>query len=189
MNLVTLLYLVASVCFIQALKGLSSPGTARRGNAFGMTGMAIAAVTTLVLIIKLKNEFLAAGAAQLVLEGGPVGQQFLRTLEAALAVLGELHAVRGAPQQAQAERTLERLQAPAHRGLAHAELAGGGREAAGLDDADEGLHQLDAVGRGGAGGGCGTGEVRWSGEVGHGMDSAPCMHLAYIRSSSPGTTV
>ncbi|CAG9178692.1 NAD(P)(+) transhydrogenase (Re/Si-specific) subunit beta [Cupriavidus pampae] len=64
MNLVTLLYLVASVCFIQALKGLSSPGTARRGNAFGMTGMAIAAVTTLVLIIKLKNEFLAAGAAQ-----------------------------------------------------------------------------------------------------------------------------
>ncbi|WP_354681146.1 NAD(P)(+) transhydrogenase (Re/Si-specific) subunit beta [Cupriavidus plantarum] len=64
MNLVTLLYLVASVCFIQALKGLSSPGTARRGNAFGMAGMTIAAVTTLVLIVKLKNEFLAAGAAQ-----------------------------------------------------------------------------------------------------------------------------
>ena len=36
MNLVTLLYLVASVCFIQALKGLSHPTTSIRGNLFGM---------------------------------------------------------------------------------------------------------------------------------------------------------
>ncbi|RDK05507.1 NAD(P)(+) transhydrogenase (Re/Si-specific) subunit beta [Cupriavidus lacunae] len=64
MNLVTLLYLVASVCFIQALKGLSHPASARKGNAFGMIGMALAVVTTLVLIVKLKNEFLAAGTAQ-----------------------------------------------------------------------------------------------------------------------------
>ncbi|WP_454722995.1 MULTISPECIES: NAD(P)(+) transhydrogenase (Re/Si-specific) subunit beta [Cupriavidus] len=64
MNLVTLLYLVASVCFIQALKGLSHPSSARRGNAFGMTGMLIAALTTLALIVKLKNEFLAVGAGQ-----------------------------------------------------------------------------------------------------------------------------
>ena len=56
MNLVTLLYLLASVCFIQALKGLSHPATARRGNAFGMTGMAIAALTTVALIFKLKSE-------------------------------------------------------------------------------------------------------------------------------------
>ena len=54
MNLVTLLYLIASVCFIQALKGLSSPSTARTGNAFGMIGMAIAAVTTVALIFKMK---------------------------------------------------------------------------------------------------------------------------------------
>jgi NAD(P) transhydrogenase subunit beta len=54
MNLVTLLYLIASVCFIQALKGLSHPATARRGNAFGMTGMAIAALTTVALIMKLQ---------------------------------------------------------------------------------------------------------------------------------------
>ena len=59
MNLVTLLYLLASVCFIQALKGLSHPTTARRGNAFGMTGMAIAAVTTVALIYKLKAEVFA----------------------------------------------------------------------------------------------------------------------------------
>src|SRR3954470_15821785 len=50
MNLVTLLYLVASVCFIQALKGLSHPTTSIRGNVFGMTGMAIAVLTTIALI-------------------------------------------------------------------------------------------------------------------------------------------
>src|SRR6478735_6420219 len=52
LNVVTLLYLVASVCFIQALKGLSNPKTARLGNTFGMTGMAIAILTTLALIVK-----------------------------------------------------------------------------------------------------------------------------------------
>ena len=51
-NLVTLLYLIASVCFIQALKGLSNPKSARAGNVFGMVGMAIAIVTTVVLILK-----------------------------------------------------------------------------------------------------------------------------------------
>nr|WP_314630266.1 NAD(P)(+) transhydrogenase (Re/Si-specific) subunit beta [uncultured Noviherbaspirillum sp.] len=56
MNLVTMLYLIASVCFIQALKGLSHPSSARRGNAFGMSGMAIATVTTIVLIIKLQAQ-------------------------------------------------------------------------------------------------------------------------------------
>src|ERR1700741_2167164 len=54
MNLVTMMYLIASGCFIQALKGLSSPASARSGNACGMTGMAIAAVTTIALILKLK---------------------------------------------------------------------------------------------------------------------------------------
>ena len=53
LNLVTLLYLVASVCFIQALKGLSHPTTSIRGNFFGMLGMAIAAVTTAALIVRL----------------------------------------------------------------------------------------------------------------------------------------
>ena len=53
MNLVTLLYLVASVCFIQALKGLSHPTTSIRGNIFGMVGMAIAILTTAALIVQL----------------------------------------------------------------------------------------------------------------------------------------
>jgi len=50
MNLIALLYLVASVCFIQALKGLSHPTTSIRGNLFGMTGMTIAVLTTIGLI-------------------------------------------------------------------------------------------------------------------------------------------
>ena len=48
-NLVALLYLVAGVLFILALRGLSSPETSRRGNYMGMAGMAIAVVTTLAV--------------------------------------------------------------------------------------------------------------------------------------------
>ena len=56
MSLVTLLYLVASVCFIQALKGLSHPTTSIRGNLFGMIGMAIAVLTTAALIVQLAGQ-------------------------------------------------------------------------------------------------------------------------------------
>ena len=55
MNLVTLLYLLASVCFIQALKGLSHPTTSIRGNIFGMSGMAIAVLTTGALIVEISG--------------------------------------------------------------------------------------------------------------------------------------
>ena len=46
-NLSSLLYLVAAICFILALKGLSSPESSRSGNRFGIAGMAIAILTTL----------------------------------------------------------------------------------------------------------------------------------------------
>jgi NAD(P) transhydrogenase subunit beta len=46
-NLAALAYLVAGVLFILALRGLSNPETSRRGNLFGMIGMAIAVATTL----------------------------------------------------------------------------------------------------------------------------------------------
>ena len=55
LSLVTLLYLVASICFIQALKGLSHPTTSIRGNLFGMIGMAIAVLTTAALIVELSG--------------------------------------------------------------------------------------------------------------------------------------
>jgi NAD(P) transhydrogenase subunit beta len=44
---VLLAYLVSGVCFILALRGLSSPESSRRGNRTGMLGMAIAVATTL----------------------------------------------------------------------------------------------------------------------------------------------
>ncbi|NHZ41876.1 MULTISPECIES: NAD(P)(+) transhydrogenase (Re/Si-specific) subunit beta [Massilia] len=75
MNLVTMFYLIASVCFIQALKGLSSPATARTGNAFGMSGMAIATITTVALIYKLQAQAATTGGLgfTLVLIGVVVG--------------------------------------------------------------------------------------------------------------------
>jgi NAD(P) transhydrogenase subunit beta len=45
---VALAYLVSGVCFILALRGLSSPTTSQQGNRYGMIGMAIAVVTTLI---------------------------------------------------------------------------------------------------------------------------------------------
>ncbi|WP_029031766.1 NAD(P)(+) transhydrogenase (Re/Si-specific) subunit beta [Salinarimonas rosea] len=47
-NLANLLYLVSGVLFILALRGLSHPTTSRQGNMYGMVGMAIAVLTTLV---------------------------------------------------------------------------------------------------------------------------------------------
>jgi len=48
-NIAALLYLVAGALFILALRGLSSPASSRRGNLLGMTGMAIAILTTLAV--------------------------------------------------------------------------------------------------------------------------------------------
>ncbi len=48
-DIAALLYLVAGVLFILALRGLSSPASARQGNLFGMVGMGIAVVTTLLV--------------------------------------------------------------------------------------------------------------------------------------------
>ena len=47
-NLTGFLYVVAAVLFILALRGLSNPETSRQGNIFGIIGMVIAVVTTLV---------------------------------------------------------------------------------------------------------------------------------------------
>ena len=63
MNTVTLLYLIASVCFIQALKGLSHPTTSIKGNLFGMTGMAIAIFTTVGLISTMAQSVLGGSVS------------------------------------------------------------------------------------------------------------------------------
>jgi len=84
MNLVVLLYLVASVCFIQALKGLSHPTTSIRGNAFGMTGMAIAVLTTVGLVFMMRAEVAAAGLVWVALGiaiGGTAGALMAKRVE------------------------------------------------------------------------------------------------------------
>ena len=67
-NLAALLYLVAGVLFILALRGLSNPETSRQGNLFGMIGMAIAIFTTLAYSLPA-----GTGAWALVVIGLAIG--------------------------------------------------------------------------------------------------------------------
>jgi NAD(P) transhydrogenase subunit beta len=62
-------YLVSAVCFILALRGLSSPESARKGNILGVTGMLIAAGVTLLDPSILSFELIISG----VLIGGAIG--------------------------------------------------------------------------------------------------------------------
>ena len=69
---VALAYLVAGVCFILALRGLSSPVSSRRGNRFGMAGMLLAVATTLVTheiasIAEIVGAILIGGAVGFVI--------------------------------------------------------------------------------------------------------------------------
>ena len=68
-NQLTLWYLVASVLFILALKGLSSPTTARRGNLFGMIGMVIAVLVTLAVVARGRIDLILMA----MLAGGALG--------------------------------------------------------------------------------------------------------------------
>jgi NAD(P) transhydrogenase subunit beta len=68
-NISALAYLVASVLFILALRGLSSPVTSRQGNLFGMIGMAIAIVTTMLSPEVVSYPVILAG----IVIGGAVG--------------------------------------------------------------------------------------------------------------------
>ncbi|MGV6826806.1 MAG: NAD(P)(+) transhydrogenase (Re/Si-specific) subunit beta, partial [bacterium] len=62
-NTQALAYLASAVLFILALKGLTHPATARRGNFFGMAGMAIAIVATLVGTEVQSYGFIIAGVS------------------------------------------------------------------------------------------------------------------------------
>ena len=70
---VALAYLISGVCFILALRGLSSPESSRRGNRFGMAGMAIAVVTTLATHYPVQSgggwSMLAPGSSPIKLGG------------------------------------------------------------------------------------------------------------------------
>ena len=74
-NVAALAYLLSGVLFIQALRGLSSPVTSRRGNALGMAGMAIAVGVTLLTLWSQKalDVVTLAMIAGGVLIGGTIG--------------------------------------------------------------------------------------------------------------------
>ena len=72
-------YLVAAVSFILALKGLSSPPTARRGNYFGVAGMAIAVAVTLALIYSHSKSVLPIVGGMVV--GGVIGAFVARRVQ------------------------------------------------------------------------------------------------------------
>ncbi len=77
MELAGYAYLIAAVCFIMALRGLSHPETARNGNRYGMIGMAIAVVTTLLMPNVLSYELIIVG----ILIGGTIGTFTARKIE------------------------------------------------------------------------------------------------------------
>ena len=68
-SLSAFLYLIASVCFILALRGLSSPVTSRSGNMFGIAGMVIAIGTTLAMPGVVSYPMIVAG----IVIGGAIG--------------------------------------------------------------------------------------------------------------------
>jgi len=74
-NSVALAYLGAAILFILALKGLSSPVSARRGNLFGMVGMAIAVLTTLTVTKNIAYILLAIAI------GGSIGAFVARRIQ------------------------------------------------------------------------------------------------------------
>jgi NAD(P) transhydrogenase subunit beta len=76
-SLSALLYLVASICFIMALRGLSSPETARGGNIFGIAGMVIAILTTLASPEVVSYWLIVIG----IVIGGAVGAYIARQIQ------------------------------------------------------------------------------------------------------------
>jgi len=77
-NLAAFLYLVSGVLFIMALRGLSHPTTSRKGNVYGMVGMAIAIGTTLLLATPNFGGFVLIVLALAI--GGGAGAYIARTI-------------------------------------------------------------------------------------------------------------
>ena len=76
-TLTAFLYLVSSVCFIMALRGLSSPETARQGNLYGIFGIALAIITTLFNEAVLSYETIFGA----ILIGGGIGTIIARKIK------------------------------------------------------------------------------------------------------------
>lgn len=86
-GIITMAYLGASILFILALSGLSNQETARRGNYFGMTGMAIALLATIVGIVTENYGLMLA----CILIGGGIGLLLAKKVE--MTMMPELVAI------------------------------------------------------------------------------------------------
>ena len=75
----SILYLISAVLFILSLHGLSHPETARRGNLYGMIGMAIAVITTLAIIPFNTVTYLVIFAG--IALGGLIGAYIARSID------------------------------------------------------------------------------------------------------------
>ena len=76
-NFSAIAYLIASIFFIMALRGLSSPETARNGNMFGITGMVIAISTTLASPGVVSYDWIIVG----LVIGGAIGDIIARRIQ------------------------------------------------------------------------------------------------------------
>src|SRR5262245_18223779 len=79
-NVVALLYLASGVLFILALRGLSSPESSRRGNLYGMAGMAIAIATTLAQLGEPGLRLTAGLIVLALVVGGGIGAYIARRI-------------------------------------------------------------------------------------------------------------
>ncbi len=86
-SLTMLAYVIAGICFILALKGLSSPESARMGNIFGIAGMAIAILTTLASPVVVNYLWIVLGIAI----GGAAGAVIAKKIQ--MTALPQLVAV------------------------------------------------------------------------------------------------
>ena len=78
-NFAALAYLLSSVLFIMALRGLSSPVTARKGNIYGIAGMTIAVATTVATPGVMSYGEIAAA----IIIGGLIGGVIARRIQMA----------------------------------------------------------------------------------------------------------
>ncbi len=76
-NFASLIYLVSAVCFIMALRGLSHPETSRKGLTYGMAGMGLAVVTTLMLPVVASYTWIILG----IVIGGSIGTVIAKKIE------------------------------------------------------------------------------------------------------------
>ncbi len=81
-NLIAVAYVISGIFFIMALRGLSSPESSRRGNIFGMLGMLIAVLATLLSVnFFIKEIFTISLVLIAILIGGTFGSIIARKIE------------------------------------------------------------------------------------------------------------